>query len=92
MSKEEELVELSIEEAVIKIFRTCGVNRNPIGYYREVLAHHNNKADFKALKLAGYLKVTNARGTIGYYSAWIELSNKAKNLYTKININYKWDY
>lgn len=72
--------------------RTCGYNRNPIGYFREVLAYHNNKVNFRALKEAGYLKVSNARGTIGYFAAWLELTTKAKNLYTKININYLWDY
>lgn len=89
---EDNLEMLDDEAAVVKMLRVCGENNNPIGFYREALATHGNKVDFKSLKDKGYLKVSVSNGTLGYYSSWIQLSNKAKNLYKRVNIKYRWSY
>jgi hypothetical protein len=87
-----DLQELETEEAVIKLLRTCGENSNPVGYFSQTLAMHGNKADFKTLSKLGYIKITSYRNSVSYFGSWMQLTGKAKNLYNKVNINYRWDY
>ena len=80
------------EEAVVLIMRLCGENNNPIGFFRDSLATLGVKASYRNLYKAGLIKVTNQRGSIGWYSSWIQLSTKGKNLYRKVGIKYRWNY
>ena len=82
---------LTSEEAVVRLVRIMGFNRNPIGAFREQLFKFNEHVDFKQLQKEGYIKDMCSRGNIGYFSSWIALTLKAKNLYNKVNINYRWD-
>jgi hypothetical protein len=82
---------LDPEKALVQIVRTCGYNRNPIGYFRESLASRGFKVNLRELSKLGLIKVTDARGSIGYFSAWMQVSTKGKNLYNKVNINYRYE-
>ena len=86
------LYKLDTEEAIVKIIRVCGENNNPIGFFREALHSHGNSCDFEELQKAGLIKILNKKGTIGYYSAWMQITTKAKNLYNKVKLNYRWNY
>jgi hypothetical protein len=82
---------LNSEEAVVRLVRIMGFNRNPIGAFREQLFKYGETVNFKELQKEGYIKNTESSGTLDYFSSWIELSTKAKNLYNKVEINYRWD-
>lgn len=82
---------LSAEEAVVYLVRYMGYNKNPIGAFREILYRLEVEVDFDELAKLKLIKKLDKSGNLGYYSAWVELSLKAKNLYTKVNINYRWD-
>lgn len=81
---------LNPEEAVVTLVRYMGYNKNPIGAFREVLFRLDAEVDFDELAKLELIKKLDKSGNLGYYSAWIELSLKAKNLYNKVEINYRW--